>query len=211
MIFLNSASSAAALVFYLPGVCTHTDTDGKQRKARVQNILKSSKKTQYLMNTLYLHWENSPKSTSSPLFGQNLSAFILWHWNQYQNKIETFSNKLFRKKCVFSRNFHYFATSPSQALGCYWLYRNGPANRSDCTLALGWELGLKSLQRYVGEGWVAVDNEKKNTVLLEHYAWLKNNDLLNYIICTSFLSKHFNKPILLMAILKVSAGKFKVR
>ena len=30
MIFLNSASSAAALVFYLPGVCTHTDTEGKQ-------------------------------------------------------------------------------------------------------------------------------------------------------------------------------------
>ena len=31
--FLNSASSAAALVFYLPGVCTHSDTKGKQRKA----------------------------------------------------------------------------------------------------------------------------------------------------------------------------------
>ena len=30
MIFLNSVSSAAALVFYLPGVCTHTDTKGKQ-------------------------------------------------------------------------------------------------------------------------------------------------------------------------------------
>ena len=44
MIFLNSAISAAALVFYLPGVCTHTDTEGKQRKARVRNILKSSKK-----------------------------------------------------------------------------------------------------------------------------------------------------------------------
>ena len=29
MIFLNSASSVAALVFYLPGVCTHTDTEGK--------------------------------------------------------------------------------------------------------------------------------------------------------------------------------------
>ena len=28
--FLNSASSAAALVFYLPGVCTHTETEGKQ-------------------------------------------------------------------------------------------------------------------------------------------------------------------------------------
>ena len=54
MIFLDSASSAAALVFYLPGVCTHTDTKGRQRKARVRNILKSSKKTQYLMNTLYI-------------------------------------------------------------------------------------------------------------------------------------------------------------
>ena len=47
VIFLNSASSAAALVFYLPGVCTHTDIERKQRKARVRNI----KKTQYLMNT----------------------------------------------------------------------------------------------------------------------------------------------------------------
>ena len=44
VIFLNSASSAAALVFYLPGECTHTDTEGKQRKARVWNILKSSEK-----------------------------------------------------------------------------------------------------------------------------------------------------------------------
>ena len=44
VIFLNSASSAAALVFYLPGVCTHTDTEGKQRKARVRNILKSFEK-----------------------------------------------------------------------------------------------------------------------------------------------------------------------
>ena len=42
--FLNSASSAEALVFYLPGVCTHTDTERKQRKTRVRNILKSSKK-----------------------------------------------------------------------------------------------------------------------------------------------------------------------
>ena len=54
VIFLNSASSAAALVFYLPVVCTHTDTEGKQIKERVRNILKSSEKTQYLMNTLYL-------------------------------------------------------------------------------------------------------------------------------------------------------------
>ena len=54
MIFLNSVNSAAALVFYLLGVCTHTGTEGKQRKARVQNILKSLEKTQYLMNTLYI-------------------------------------------------------------------------------------------------------------------------------------------------------------
>ena len=42
--FLNSASSAAALVSYLPGVCTLTDTKGKQGKVRVRNILKSLEK-----------------------------------------------------------------------------------------------------------------------------------------------------------------------
>ena len=42
--FFNSASSAESLVLYLPGVCTHNDTEGKQRKARVWNISKSSKK-----------------------------------------------------------------------------------------------------------------------------------------------------------------------
>ena len=41
VIFLNSASSAAALVFYLPGMCTHTGTEGKQKG---RNTLKSSKK-----------------------------------------------------------------------------------------------------------------------------------------------------------------------
>ena len=30
VIFLNSVISVAALVFYLPGVCTHTDAEGKQ-------------------------------------------------------------------------------------------------------------------------------------------------------------------------------------
>ena len=44
MIFLNSASSVAALVFYLPGVCTHIDTEGEQRKARVWNIFKNDRK-----------------------------------------------------------------------------------------------------------------------------------------------------------------------
>ena len=61
MIFLNFASSAAALVFYLPGVgvCTHTDTEVKQRKARFWNILETSKKTQYLMNTLYVQYDKT--------------------------------------------------------------------------------------------------------------------------------------------------------
>ena len=55
--FLNSASSAAAMLSYLPGVYTHTDTKGKQRKARVRNILKIFGKKQYLMNTLYVTTE----------------------------------------------------------------------------------------------------------------------------------------------------------
>ena len=40
VICLNSASSAEALVFYLPSVCTHTDAEGKQRKARVRKYFK---------------------------------------------------------------------------------------------------------------------------------------------------------------------------
>ena len=56
MIFLNSASSAAALVFYLPGVCTHTDTEGKTEKGQSQEHFKIfGKITQYLMNTLYIY------------------------------------------------------------------------------------------------------------------------------------------------------------
>ena len=71
VIFLNSASSAAALVFYLPGVCTHTDTEVKQRKTRVRNVLKSSEKTQYLMNTLYLLFKiKQQQPVSSPEYGK---------------------------------------------------------------------------------------------------------------------------------------------
>ena len=42
VIFLNSASSAAALVFYLPGVCTHTDTEGKQSSEYSKKIGKNT-------------------------------------------------------------------------------------------------------------------------------------------------------------------------
>ena len=40
MIILNSAISAAALVFYLPGMCTQTDRE----RPESGNILKSSEK-----------------------------------------------------------------------------------------------------------------------------------------------------------------------
>ena len=40
----------------------------------------------------------------------------------------------------FPRILQKFATSPSLALGCYWLYKKLPANRSDCTLAFRWKL-----------------------------------------------------------------------
>ena len=58
--------------------------------------------------------------------------------------------------CYFSKNSRKFAASPSHALGCYWLYKNLPANRSDCTLALR----LKVSYSDVGEGGVAVNCAK---------------------------------------------------
>ena len=51
MIFLNSASSAAALVFYMPGVCTHTNNEGRPESGI---YFKIRKKTQYLINSLSL-------------------------------------------------------------------------------------------------------------------------------------------------------------
>ena len=42
MIFLNSASSAAALVFYLPALCTQTDTEGKQSSEYLEKFGKNT-------------------------------------------------------------------------------------------------------------------------------------------------------------------------
>ena len=53
-IFLNSASSAAALVLYLPGVCTHTDTERNRERPESGIYFKIFEITQYLMNTLYM-------------------------------------------------------------------------------------------------------------------------------------------------------------
>ena len=60
--------------------------------------------------------------------------------------------------------------SPSPVLGCYRLYKKLKANRSDCTLALRWEL-LKVSYSDVGEGGIEVNCEKKqfsmNTLYLQ--------------------------------------------
>ena len=86
MIFLNSASSALALVFYLPGVCTHTDTKGKQRKTRVRNILKSLKK-----NTIF----NEHPVLYSELFRK--SKDIRMSQNNYQSVSHNYEKKILTK------------------------------------------------------------------------------------------------------------------
>ena len=53
MIFLNSASSTAALVFYLPVVCTHTDTEENKERPQSGIFLKIREKNTILMNILY--------------------------------------------------------------------------------------------------------------------------------------------------------------
>ena len=44
--------------------------------------------------------------------------------------------RMFRRNCIFLKNFQYFATSPWQALDCYWLYKIWTVKRSDCSLSL---------------------------------------------------------------------------
>ena len=50
VIFLNYASSAAALVFYLPA-CVHTLTESGK-------YIKIFEETQYLINTLYISFQS---------------------------------------------------------------------------------------------------------------------------------------------------------
>ena len=120
MIFLNPASSVAAAVH---GVCTHTDTKGKQRKARVRNILKFLEKTQYLMNTLYLplkvdssvclsvyicisDWNLTRQAPSTPfsLYFYEKVFFVKWrkifHWWRF---IALYPYQLF----IFSSSFFF--------------------------------------------------------------------------------------------------------
>ena len=68
------------------------------------------------------------------LFGPNV-CWMNYRYTLWREGTGCSSNIVF-----FSENPRKFATSPSPALGCYWLYKKFPANRSDCTLALPWEL-----------------------------------------------------------------------
>ena len=100
-VFLNSASSAAALVFYLPGVCTHTDTEGKQRKARVRNIFENSDKntifnehpvsknkrgltTWSLFKSLWVRCLSHLVLDAVHLYNINLSLCLSWHWHRHR-------------------------------------------------------------------------------------------------------------------------------
>ena len=86
MIFLNSASSAAALVFYLPGVCTHTDTEVRQRKARVGNIFKNSEK-----NTIFNeHPVYMEKGSQLPKSTMVIMGIIIKVCNMYINQFKRF-------------------------------------------------------------------------------------------------------------------------
>ena len=71
MIFLNSASSAAALVFYLPALCTQTDTEGKQSSEYFE---KFGKKTQYLMK--FTHKKIKEKRSILQI-GNDLYAYFI--------------------------------------------------------------------------------------------------------------------------------------
>ena len=56
----------------------------------------------------------------------NCALIILFSIRVYDN---IYAYRMLIEHCVFS-------ISPSKSLGCYWLYKKLPANRSDCTLAL---------------------------------------------------------------------------
>ena len=111
MIFLNSASSAAALGFYLPRRCTNTDTEGKQRRNRVRNIFEFQEKTQYLMNTLYLI-EQSVKFIYPRkiivfeyfLFFSILSHYFAWYPTQKECESQQWTRELHRNMKTKQRN-----------------------------------------------------------------------------------------------------------
>ena len=73
MIFLNSASSAAALVFYLPGVCTHNNTE---EKIFGKNTIFNEHPVSNLINH---------SSAACPVFEEvHQNSKEVWKWEMYR-------------------------------------------------------------------------------------------------------------------------------
>ena len=85
MIFLNSASSAESLVFYLPGGCTHTDTGGKQRSARVQIFKILGKNTIFIKHPVTRQGERKGGMKESEIIQDN-NVRILKTGKRWQSK-----------------------------------------------------------------------------------------------------------------------------
>ena len=74
-------------------------------------------------------------------FTQQNSNISLSHVYNSRRIIHHWKYRVFIKYCVFFQEFVKVCyLSPSLALGCYWLHKKLPANGSDCTLSLRWEL-----------------------------------------------------------------------
>ena len=138
MIFLDSASSAAALVFYLSCVCTRTDTEGEQRKAWVRNILKSLEKTQYLMNTLYIRRKDriDKEIAAKRTFGQNNLDRQLTNYCKWSNKRKPLTDCWNRKSSQqLAETFHMWIF--------YWCVFHKGSIRTILSIFSSWHVFLK--------------------------------------------------------------------
>ena len=111
-------------------------------------------------------------------------TYILRFSNLYRDStLNIYIYRVFMKYCVFSKNSRKFATSPSPALGCYWLYKKLPANRSDCTLALHWELwrSLTAMKAREGLQWIVKKHNFSWTPCTK-YIQVQNNYIFAYAI-----------------------------
>ena len=96
----------------------------------------------------HLIWYNEIKVFFFMMFIQEEEEVFLQHNPQIPDivtdrlatdtQVPTNTYRVLIKYCVFFKEFSKVCPLPSPALGCYWLYKKLPVNRSDCTLALCW-------------------------------------------------------------------------
>ena len=102
---------------------------------------------------------------------------------------------------VFSKNSWQFAISRSSALGCYWLHKNLPANRSDWALALRWDLWRSLTVMFAREGlqWIFKKTQFfLNTLYVCVCMWMfLSVSACNWRVCASQFNRYF-LPISLM-------------